>query len=104
MVWLKNLFSSVVITAQSLNETVGGGLHVDEVAAEGTGAVKHEHDHRALVLVDGLRIARRRELAVGLPLRSRLQPVPLFHIVGADLRAAHVGEVLEHEQVEDAFG
>ena len=94
---------TVVITAQSLDETVGGGLHVDEVAAEGTGAVEHEHDHRALVLVDGLRIARRREFTVVLPLRCRLQPVPLFHIVGADLVASHIGEVLEGEYIEDSF-
>ena len=95
---------TVIISTQCLDETVGGGLHVDEVAAEGAGAVKHEHDHRALVLVDGLRIARRRKFTVVLPLRCRLQPVPLFHIVGADLRTVQVGEVLEQEQVEDAFG
>ena len=27
----------------------------------------------------------------------------MLHIVGADLHAVHVGEVLEREQVEDAF-
>ncbi len=59
---------TVVIPTQSLNETIGGGLHVDEVAAQGAGAVEHEHDHRALVFVDDLGVARRRKLAIVLPL------------------------------------
>ena len=60
--------SSVVIPAQSLNETIGGSLHIDEVVAQRAGAVKHEHDHRALVLVDDFGVARRLKLAVKLPL------------------------------------
>ena len=95
--------TAVVVAAQGLDETVGRRLHVDEVAAQRAGAVEHEHDHRALVFVDSLGVARGRELAVVLPLRGRLKPVPLLHVIGADLVADEVGEVLEREQVEDAF-
>ena len=61
---------TVIISTQCLDETVGGGLHVDEVAAQRAGAVEHEHDHRTLVFVDDLGVARRRKLAVVLPLSS----------------------------------
>lgn len=96
--------TTVVITAQGLDEAVGCSLHVDEIAAKRAGAVENEHDHCALVFVDDLGVARRCELAVVLPLRGRLEPVPLLHIVGADLSSILVGEVLEREQVENTFG
>ena len=95
--------SSVVVSAQGLNETVGGGLHVDEVAAQGAGAVEHEHNHCALVFVDDFGVTRRCELTVGLPLADRFNPVPLLHIVGTHLIAAQVGEVPEREHIENAF-
>ena len=98
--FLSNRLSTVVVAAQGLDEAVGCRLHVDEIAAQRAGAVEHKHDHRTLVFVDGLGVARRREL---LPLRRGSQPIPFLHIVGADLVAAHVGEVLENKHVEDAF-
>lgn len=68
IVMVKMESTAVVVAAEGLDEAVGSRLHLDEVVAQRAGAVEHEHDHGALVLVDNLGVARRREFAVVLPL------------------------------------
>ena len=87
--------SSVVVATQGLNERVGGGLHVDEIGTERAGAVEHEHNHRALVFVDDLRIARGVKLAVRLPCAGGGSLAPEFYIVSSDLVAVQIDQVLE---------
>ena len=51
------LFLTVIVATQGFDETIGSGLHVDEVGTQRAGAVEHQHDHGALVFVDDLSVA-----------------------------------------------
>ena len=95
--------SSDIVAAQGLDELVGSGLHLDEIVAKRAGAVEDEHDHRTLVFFEGLGVLRRAELAVDLPGVVGVEPIPLLHKFSEVLVAVGPSEVLEGEQVVDAF-